>query len=194
MKAIKFAVPLTLALLAAHPAWSETELAKTAAVALENAQPVHLKAQIVGIDAPSRTLTLRNADGEFVDVVVSQKVTRFNELKVGEQVDVLYKDALLVAAGKPSAAHADLRERVDSTVRVPTADGFDTVREVEVLATVQKIDHEKRLVTLRGPYRTLTLKIGQHVDLKDAKVGDEVHAVFIAAAAVEVSPLGHTAQ
>ncbi|MFL6641273.1 MAG: hypothetical protein ACJ8HC_22595, partial [Paraburkholderia graminis] len=58
----------------------------------------------------------------------------------------------------------------------------------EVLATVQKIDRKRRLVTLRGAYQTQTLEAGPQVDLTGVKVGDTIHAVFVSAAAVEVTP------
>ncbi|WP_323118971.1 hypothetical protein [Burkholderia alba] len=90
---------------------------------------------------------------------------------------------------KASAEDKGMRARVDTEVAVPTSEGYEAARQTEVLATVRKIDLKKRLVTLRGAYRTQTLEIGADVDLKRLKVGDTVHAVFVAAAAIRVAPL-----
>jgi hypothetical protein len=43
---------------------------------------------------------------------------------------------------------------------------------------------------LRGAYQTQTLDVGPDVDLKTLKVGDTVHAVFVSAAAVKITPSG----
>jgi len=119
---------------------------------------------------------------------VSQQVAGFDQLKIGDRVDVLYKNALLVKADKVTGADKGIRARVDTQVYAPASGGFESARQIEVLATVQKIDHKKRLVTLRGAYQTQTLEVGPDVDLKGVKVGDTIHAVFVSAAAVQVTP------
>jgi len=151
-------------------------------------EPVHLKAQIVGIDQGSRAVTLKGADGNVVVVVVSQEVANFDKLKVGDRVDMLYKNALLLKAEKVTGKDKGIRERVDTQVYAPASSGYESARQVEVLATVEKINLKKRLVTLRGAYQTQTLEVSKDVDLKEVKVGDTLHAVFVSAAAVQVTP------
>lgn len=191
MKATTMRAALMVAALAAAQAgWAQDEMASTAQAVISAVQPVHMKAEIVGIDAGSRTVTLKGAGGNTVIVLVGQQVATFDQLKVGDRVDVLYKNALLTKAEKVSGADKGIRKRVDKQVYTPASGGFESTRETEVLATVQKIDHKKRLVTLRGAYQTQTLEVGPDVDLKDVKVGDTVHAVFVSAAAVEITPVG----
>lgn len=157
-------------------------------------QPVHITAEIVGIDPGTRTLTLKGPAGNTVDVLVSQQVVGFDKLKLGDRVDILYKNALLVKAEKVTGANKGIRARVDTQVYAPASGGFESARQIEVLATVQKIDRKKRLVTLRGAHQTQTLEVGPDVDLKDLKVGDTIHAVFVSAAAVQVTPKDEAAQ
>jgi len=147
-----------------------------------------MKATIVGIDPGSRSLTLQGANGNVVIVLVGQQVAGFEKLKVGDHVDALYKNALLVKAERVTGKGKGIRERVDTQVYTPASGGFESARQVEVLATVQKIDRKRRLVTLRGAYQTQTLEVGPQVDLADVKVGDTIHAVFVSAAAVQVTP------
>ncbi|CAE6716469.1 hypothetical protein R69927_04872 [Paraburkholderia domus] len=189
MKAATIGAALTVAAFAAaQPAWAQDAMATTAQGVVSEVQPVHVKAQIVGIDPGTRTLTLKGPGGNVVVVLVSQEVAGFDKLNVGDRVDVLYKNALLVKADKVTGADKGIRARVDTQVYAPASGGFESARQIEVLATVQKIDHKKRLVTLRGAYQTQTLQVGPDVDLKGVKVGDTIHAVFVSAAAVQVTP------
>ncbi|KAH0442628.1 hypothetical protein KCU90_g1693, partial [Aureobasidium melanogenum] len=189
MKAATIGAALMVAAFAAaQPAWAQDAMASAAQGIVSEVQPVHLKAQIVGIDPGTRTLTLKGPAGNVVVVLVSQQVAGFDQLQIGDRVDVLYKNALLVKADKVIGADKGIRARVDTQVYAPASGGFASARQVEVLATVQKIDHKKRLVTLRGAYQTQTLEVGPDVDLKGVKVGDTIHAVFVSAAAVQVTP------
>ncbi|MFM0737313.1 hypothetical protein PQQ51_08730 [Paraburkholderia xenovorans] len=179
---------LVAAAAAAQPVWAQDALASAAQGIVSAVPPVHVKAQIVGIDPGSRTLTLKGPGGNAVVVLVSQQVEGFDKLKVGDRVDVLYKNALLVKADKVTGKDKGIRARVDTQVYAPASGGFESARQVEVLATVQKIDRKKRLVTLRGATQTQTLQVGPDVELHDIKVGDTIHAVFVSAAAVQVTP------
>jgi hypothetical protein len=189
MKAATMGAALMIAAVAAvQPVWAQDSMASTAQGVIAAVKPVQMKAEIIGMDAGSRTLTLKGPGGNVVVALVSQQLPGFDDLKVGDQVDVLYKNALLVKAEKVSGADKGIRKRTDKQVVTPTSGGFESARQVEVLATVQKIDRKNRLVTLRGAYQTQTLEAGPDVDLSDIKVGDTIHAVFVSAAAVEVKP------
>ena len=189
MKSATIAAALAAAVLAAaQPAWAQDAMASAAQDIVSAVQPVHLKATIVGIDPGSRALTLKGAGGNVVVVLVGQQVAGFEKLRVGDRVDALYKNALLVKEDRVDGKGKGIRERVDTQVYAPASGGFESARQVEVLATVQKIDRKRRLVTLRGAYQTQTLEAGPQVDLTGVKVGDTIHAVFVSAAAVEVTP------
>lgn len=189
MKSATIAAALAAAMLAAaQPAWAQDAMASAAQDIVSAVQPVHLKATIVGIDPGSRALTLKGAGGNVVVVLVGQQVAGFEKLRVGDRVDALYKNALLVKADRVDGKGKGIRERVDTQVYAPASGGFESARQVEVLATVEKIDRKRRLVTLRGAYQTQTLEAGPQVDLTGVKVGDTIHAVFVSAAAVEVTP------
>lgn len=189
MKSATIAAALAAAVLAAAPpAWAQDAMASAAQDIVSAVQPVHLRATIVGIDPGSRALTLKGAGGNVVVVLVGQQVAGFEKLRVGDRVDALYKNALLVKADRVDGKGKGIRERVDTQVYAPASGGFESARQVEVLATVQKIDRKRRLVTLRGAYQTQTLEAGPQVDLTGVKVGDTIHAVFVSAAAVEVTP------
>ncbi|MFC0401198.1 hypothetical protein [Paraburkholderia rhizosphaerae] len=173
-----------------QPAYAQDSLASTAEGVIGAVQPVHIQAKIIAIDAASRMVTLQGAGGRTAMIVVSDQVPGFDKLKVGDNVDAEYKNALLVTAEKVKGADKGIRERVESRVYQPASGGYQSARQIEVLATVEKIDRKKRTVKLRGAYQTQTLDVGPDVDLKDLKVGDTVHAVFVSAAAVKIAPSG----
>jgi hypothetical protein len=183
------AAAMVAALAAVQPGWAQDELASTAQSVLSAVEPVHMKAEITGIDAGIRALALKGAAGNTVVVLVGQQVDGFDELKVGDRVDVLYKNALLTKVDKVDRSDKGIRKRVDKQVYKPASGGFESTRQTEVLATVQKIDQKTRLVTLRGAYQTQTLEAGPGVDLTELKVGDTIHAVFVSAAAVQITPV-----
>lgn len=168
----------------------QTALASAAQEVIANAEPVHIHAKIVGIDRAARVVTLRGPQGNEVDIALSQQVGNFDQLNVGDTVDVLYKNALLVTAEKVTGKDKGIRKRVDTNVYLPASSGYDAARQVEVQATVQHINAKKREVTLRGAYQTVTLQATPDVDLKTLKVGDTIHAVFVSAYATQITPVG----
>lgn len=153
------------------------------------APPEHFEATIVGIEPATRTLTLKGVKGFVVPVVVRKEVTNFDSLKIGERVDVLIKKAMLVQAVKSSKSGDGLRKRVDTEVYAPASDGtgYGAVHEMEILATVQRIDKKHKTITLRGAWRTETFPLTPEVAADNLKVGDTVHAIFITAMAVDVT-------
>ena len=192
MKVATIGAVLLAAMAAAQPVWAQTELANATRSVVTAEDPVHVKAEIVGIDQGTRTLALKGPAGHVVSIQVSQDVIGIDKLRVGDQVDVVYKNALLLKADK--VTDKGIRERVDTEVYEPASGGFESARQVEVLATVQKIDRKKGFATLRGATQTQTLQIRPDLDLKGVKAGDMVHAVFVSAAAVQITPQGAAAQ
>jgi hypothetical protein len=61
-------------------------------------------------------------------------------------------------------------------------------REVKVVANVVAVDPKKQTVRLRGPERTVDLKVRDPNQLKLMKVGDQVEATYIEATAISVEP------
>ena len=156
---------------------------------LATAPPVEIKARIAEIDRASRIITLHGPKGHDIDVAIGPQVENFNQLRVGDHVEVLYKNALLVSADKVADADKGIRKRVDSSVYQSTPSGYSAARQIEVQATVLDMNASKREVRLRGAYQAVTLVVGPDIDFKTLKVGDTVHAVFVSAYATRVTPI-----
>lgn len=85
-----------------------------------------------------------------MEVAVNPQVADVKKLKIGDTVNIEYRNAVLMRAvkAKPGA----IRERVDTQATVPATNGVTAqARTVEILATIQHIDKKKREITLRGP-------------------------------------------
>ncbi|WP_241269975.1 MULTISPECIES: hypothetical protein [unclassified Caballeronia] len=177
-------------------AQADDALSKEAQEVIASAQPVHIQATITGIDPASRMVTVHGPRGD-ASFIVSKEVTNFDQLHVGDKVDVLYKNALLVTAEKVNGRGKGVRTRVDTQSIAPAsgpggASGFESSRRVEILATVEHIDNKRHTITLRGPWRTETLDISPALEEQKLRKGDTVHAVFVSAAAVKVTPASAT--
>ncbi len=187
MKKITIAAALLVSVLSLN-ARAQDLLASAVQVVVDNTPPVHVRARIVEIDTASRTLVLQGPRGNAALVAVRPDVQGYDQLKVGDTVDVLYKNALLLTAYKQSDDNSGIRERIDTQTYAPGGTGYDATHRIDVIATVQNIDLKRRLVTLRGAVQTQTLIAGPNIDLSALKKGDTVHAAFQSATAVKITP------
>jgi Cu/Ag efflux protein CusF len=150
-------------------------------------------AHVVSVDAASNSVTLRGERGNQTVVAVDPKVANVSKLAPGDQVNILYKEALLLRADKVDSK--GIRARVETVAQTPASDGVTaTARSVQVVATVQKIDRKHRKVTLRGPNRTVVVHVPNDVPLEKLKVGDSIRADYVGATAVEVTRNGERVQ
>jgi hypothetical protein len=147
---------------------------------------IQTKARVIGVDAASYSATLKGAGGRVFEVTVSPEVGDIGKLKVGDHVDIAYRESLLIHADKVKSN--GIRERVESDDILPASGGVAaSSHTVQVLATIEKVDLKRRLVTFRGPLRSGTVHAGPGVSLDGLKVGDSVRAEFMTATAVKVT-------
>ncbi len=186
--AIKAAMLLSVAL--SYPAFAQSASSADGQKAVGGGALAHIQATVIGIDTAANSVTLRGPRGNAAVVDVDPQVGDVKKLQIGDKVDIAYRNAILLAVDKEKSG--GIRERVETTAAIPASDGIvASARRVEVLATVQKIDRKKRLVTLRGPSRTEVLEAAPDVSIDRLKVGDTVRAVFVSATAAEVTREGN---
>ena len=129
---------------------------------------------VVSIDAPQRKLVLRHPDGKLTTCKVGPAVTRFNQIKVGDQIK-----ATVVKESSVSLDKAGTLQSVSesaSAVAVPGAEpGVKTVDTLTYTAKVLAIDlvgHQATLQMADG--QTKTIKVREAVNLVDFNPGDTV--------------------
>ncbi|WP_322053433.1 hypothetical protein [Paraburkholderia bannensis] len=175
------------------PLYAQTASAPAAAasapVGVLQTGEVQTVAKVVSVDPATNSATLRGPQGKQVTVAVDPAVGDVSKLAPGDQVNIVYKEALLLRADKVDTK--GIRARVETTAEVPASGGVvATARSVQVVATVQKIDRKHRKVTLRGPTRTVVVGVPQDVPIEKLKVGDNIRADYVGATAVEVTRNG----
>ena len=153
------------------------------------ASVVKVTASVEAIDAAKRTITLKGPEGKVVTITAGPEVKNFDQIKVGDFLVVRYIEALSLELKKGGTA---LRQRTDRDMGVAAKPGERPAGAVgtqtTVVADVIAVDPKKQVVTLRGPERTVDLKLRDPEQFKLVKVGDQVEATFTEAAAISVEP------
>ena len=162
--------------------------APIAGVAAQEAALIY-DGEVTKIDAATRTVTLKNADGE-TSIVAGPEVKNFAEIKVGDRFDVVYELAVAIELVKVKNPGTTSEQVTTSTTTAPQGDkpGMITTNTVTATANVEAIDAAKNIVSLKGPQGNIFKVKVQNPDLmKDIAVNDQVKVVYTEAIAAVVS-------
>jgi Cu/Ag efflux protein CusF len=187
----KIAFALALAGLVAVPAYAQTggAMVGTGPGVAAAAQTVKVTATITAIDKATRDVTLKGPEGNLVTVTAGPDVKNFDKLKVGDQVDMQYIEALTLELKKGGGLVVGRTEKADAaSAKKGEAPGAAMGRQVTIVADVTAVDPAKQIVTLKGPNRTVNLRIPDPEQFKRVAVGDQVEAKYTQAVAVAVDP------
>jgi Cu/Ag efflux protein CusF len=190
------ALTATALAVATLPAFAQNAPAPQAAVVAASAPgtatiaaAATVSATVTAIDKATRQVTLKGPKGNLNSVTAGPEVRNFDQIKVGDVVTVRYMEALTLTLKKdgkelrsmtetPAAARAPAGERPAGVV----------ANQTEVTANVTALDPKTQTVTLRGPTRTVELKVPDAGQFKLIKVGDQIQATFTEALALSVEP------
>lgn len=153
------------------------------------AQTARISATITAIDPATRNVTLKGPQGREVVVTAGPEVKNFAQMKVGDKVDVEYVEALTLELKKGGGQAVAKTEAAGAAAAKPgAAPGAIVGRQVKVVADVVAVDKDKGVVTLKGPQRTLELKVQDPKQLALIAKGDQVEATYTEAVAIGVTP------
>ena len=151
------------------------------------AKTVEITATITAIDPKKREVTLKGPQGNEVVVEAGSRVRNFSQMKVGDQVDVEYVEALTLelrkGGGQPVARTTDAAGGRAKEGKMPAGAAG---HKVTVVADVVNVDPQTQTVTLRGPERTVDLKVRDPKQFALIAKGDQVEATYAQALAVKV--------
>jgi len=144
---------------------------------------------VEAVDPDKRTVTLKGPRGVVV-LKVGPEVKNLDQVKVGDKVKAKYLESVALFVRKsdaPPDATQVQAVQVAPKGQKPMAAAVDVV---EVTAHVEKIDYQKRLITLRGPEGNVrTLKVDDRVKrLNEVKVGDDLVLRMTQAIAIGIAP------
>ncbi len=117
----------------------------------------HAKAVVMPIDTGRNSITLLEGNGESYEVMVDRNIGNVGNLQLGDMVSATFSRALLLRADKSSSS--GIRERIDKGYATgPSLRSSLSMYRVEAVTTAVEVDRDKRLLTLRGPTRTVVLQ------------------------------------
>jgi hypothetical protein len=160
-----------------------SEPGKAAAV-----QTVQLTATVVAIDKATRSLTLKGPN-RTVDVVASDEVKNFDQIRVGDRLNVAYIEALTLEL-KKTRAKLDMKAEAEAMRAKPgTAPGGAVGRQITALCDVVAVDPKKSTISLKGPRgNVMELNVRNPDHFKVVKKGDQVEVVYTEALAMTLTP------
>jgi Cu/Ag efflux protein CusF len=147
-------------------------------------------ATVQSIDPATRTVLLKGRNGKVVEVTVGDEARNFDQLKVGDVVTAVYREALTLNLKKKGDGIASVEENPSmERAAVGEKPGGTVGREVRIVANVVAVNAKTSTVTLKGPKgNTQDLKVEDPAQLANIKKGDQVEAVYTEALAISVEP------
>jgi hypothetical protein len=148
-------------------------------------------ATVADIDYAARQATLKMPDGSLVPIAVSEAAYNFDQVKVGDLVDITLTQSVAVKLEKDSGGQAG----------VSTSSGIERAPKgqkpqgtiynyIDVRAKVVDVDYKTRTVNLSGPDgKVFPVVVDQDVqNFETVKVGDTVLVRYTEAMAISVKP------
>ena len=179
------------AAVAALPASAQTGSAMvgTAPGKAAAVETIKVSATITAIDKATRDVTLKGPQGNEMTVTAGPEVKNFDQLKVGDKVDLNYIEALTLELKKGGGLVVQRTENTGVAGAKPGEKPAGAVgRQITVVADVIAVDPAKQVVTLKGPQRTVDLRIPDPEQFKRIAKGDQVEATYTQAVALAVMP------
>ncbi len=153
------------------------------------AETLKLTAGVVAIDKASRLITLKTASGKILDLVAGDEVKNFDQIKVGDQLVVMYAQALTLQVRKGGGIRSSTSTTDTAQAKPGEKPGAAGAREVTILANVLAVDPKKMTITVRGPKGNIVdLKVQNPEHFKVVKKGDQIEMVYVEAVAISVEP------
>ncbi|HSB95017.1 MAG TPA: hypothetical protein VLC91_01110 [Spongiibacteraceae bacterium] len=187
-----------LALSAALPAFAQIspqqqEETVSQAGNVTKTQVVKMTALVVDIDKKTRTLTLKQADGQSFDIVAGDEVRNFAQIKLNDEVVVDYVRSVSMALKKVGADHSSPAAPIEAVVAARAKPGEKPAavlgRSVSAVAEVIDVDPAAKTMTLRGPRgHIVVLDVKNPDHFKLVKEGDQVQVDYTEAVAISVQP------
>jgi hypothetical protein len=134
-----------------------------------------LTATVAAINRASRKVTLVDAGGIKTTVKVGPEAINFDQIRLGDQLQVTATEEMVVQMAQPGDSAADGTTAVVALAPKGAKPGGVVAETTEVIATVTAIDQDKRTATLTfDDGSTKTLPVRTDVDLSKRKVGEKV--------------------
>ena len=141
---------------------------------IEFGEAVSITAEVYGVEKIDRTLWLIGPKGNILELDVSEDAKNFNQLEIGDLVNITYYESIAIYLGYPGELPRE--ETGEMIVPAPEDEtpGGAAVEITDISVSIVSIDKENRFVTLKGPLgNSITTYVDESVRSFDKlKVGD----------------------
>ena len=147
-------------------------------------------ATVQAVDLKKREITLKGPKGKVETFTVDERVKRLGEVAPGDKIKVEYYAAISVVIRKPTAAEKQHPiEIVEGVAKAPKNESpaAGGLRKIKVVATVEAIDKENQMVTLKGPMgNEVEVQVHDAAAFKSLRTGDTVVATYVEGIAISL--------
>jgi hypothetical protein len=156
------------------------------AVVMVDAVTAH--STVTAIDKANRVITLSFEEGRVQDYKMGEEVRNFDRIEIGDEVKVTLAEAVAIFVRKAGDQPVTSEKRTLQVAPKGEKPSLVVTDTNEMAATVEKIDHARRTVTVRRlDGSPKTFKVDKNVEnLENVKVGDEVVVSITEAIAIAV--------
>jgi hypothetical protein len=158
----------------------------------EDIQSIEAQVRVESVDLAERLLSFKNADGEVNTVKVPEEITRLEEVKAGDLINLSYYLSIVYELRAPTEEEKKnpgslfgMAGKADKD-KAPAAGAMAVAHAV---TTIEKIDAERQMVTLKGPAgHRLQVKVHDPKVLEGLKRGDSVAVTVSEGLAMGIEP------
>lgn len=146
---------------------------------IKKGSSISATATIQAIDKTNRTITLRDDKGQEDTYAVGPEVKRFDELKVGDKVNMTYYESIVFQIRKPGEKPAEEAVGTAMTRSKGATPGGTLAVQDRMTVTVKAIDPAVPSVTVTTPDgRTVTRRVEDKKNIENLKVGDQIDITY----------------
>ncbi|MEA3638515.1 MAG: hypothetical protein VBE63_01060 [Lamprobacter sp.] len=153
--------------------------AQGAEPAMEGMMSAQLSGKVMVVNAETRLMTLKDADGVYHVLHVPPEVSRIDQIKIGDEVRITQISTALIELVPADEAGLVASERSTDVDRQagkkPSGSMTDTLT---IYGKVVAMDSAKGTLTIEGPNQTRRLDVDDPSLLEGVSVGDGVIARF----------------
>ena len=146
-----------------------------------------IMAKVTAVDPATRGMTLQGPDGNVVTIIIPPEDPHFDQIEVGDQVKVEYRESVALYIGQPGQAEVTA-ETVTATSPKGAQPKAVMAGTVNVSAKVMAIDKTNRTLTLElTDGRHVTTYVDESLPgFESIQVGDTVNARLTQAIALSL--------
>lgn len=134
-----------------------------------------IRATVTAIDSAKREVRLVTRHGENFKVTAGPEVVNFNQIRIGDQLEVVSSERLEVRMAKPGEKLDDESSATADLARIGAMPGARVTETSQYVATVSAIDTKRRKVTLTfSDGSTDKFDVRPDIDLSAHQVGEKV--------------------